>query len=65
MFVRTVILALLAAPALASDLQVPATVLSVYDGDTFTVEAEIRPHPAPNRTASAIANEILKAKQAR
>ncbi len=30
-------------PALASELRVPATVLSVYDGDTLNVEAEIWP----------------------
>ena len=34
---------LLTTPALASDFRVPATVLSVYDGDTFWVEAEIWP----------------------
>ena len=34
-----VLLLLLATPALASDLQVPAAVVSVYDGDTFTADA--------------------------
>ena len=33
------ILLLLAVPALAFELQVPADVISVYDGDTFTVDA--------------------------
>ena len=41
-----VLLLLLAAPALASDLRVPADVVSVYDGDTFTVDV----YPWPGMT---------------
>ena len=37
------IFALLTSAALASEQRVPATVLSVYDGDTITVEARIWP----------------------
>lgn len=40
---KSLLLALLVAPAYASDLRVPATVLNVYDGDTLTVQAEIWP----------------------
>ena len=35
----TAILMLFAAPASASELMVPATVISVYDGDTIKVDA--------------------------